>query len=266
MIKLSKRTFIVFCILLALATPKFCSFLSDYQLSMREHEYKRFQKYHAELNDTTIFNIYDVDKKVSMSNCTTIKNYSFKTDLYNYDKNVTDNTSETINLCSEKNFLKENEKTVVKKESEKKNDFCINVSNDEIIWMVRCVFAENMGRTYEDMLATAAAIVNRYKETPKEHRKNGIFSIVTGNQFANPNPPYEKAAIHNFNNADISKNGLYYKAVIAALKGKDPTNGSSYFYNIYEIDEKYAWHEKAYTLEYSGYISPDGNKYFHLKK
>lgn len=263
MMTLSKKTFIIFCILLALATPKFCSFLSDYNLSMREREYQRFQKYHNELNDTSIVDLSNVEKDISTGSFNTIKSYAITTTLCSYDKSVTSTTSRIMKLSSEKKVVKENKKNI-KKEDNEKSDFCIDVSDDEIIWMTRCVFAEDLGGTYEDMLATAASIVNRYKETPKSNRAKGMFSIISGNQFANP--CYGKTETKNFYNADISKNGLYYKAVISALKGNDPTNGSSYFYNINEISLQESWHEHEEDLVYSGYISPNGHKYFRLKK
>lgn len=99
------------------------------------------------------------------------------------------------------------------------NNQKIYITQDDIELMAKVVYAESNSEPFEGQVAVASVILNRvqYPEFPKTIqgviKQRGAFSCVKNG------------------NIDVTPNKNSYTAVSQALKGVDPTNKSTFFYN-----------------------------------
>lgn len=90
---------------------------------------------------------------------------------------------------------------------------------DNVEMMARVIHGEARGESYGGKVAVAAVILNR-KDSP--HFPNTIRDVIfQRNAFT---------AVHD-GQYHLTPGNDAYKAAIHALKGHDPTNGSTYYYN-----------------------------------
>lgn len=95
--------------------------------------------------------------------------------------------------------------------------------------LARLVYAESRGEPYEGQVAIAAVVLNRVasSEFPNSVREvifaPNAFSPVNGDQLSH------------------KTNESARKAVQEAVNGKDPTNGSLYFFNPDTATSKWIW-------------------------
>ena len=131
--------------------------------------------------------------------------------VLNIDNNLEDkNSTTTYAKISSKDEVVE-----VFNHSNKK----LYLTNSDIEIMAKVVFAESKGESYEGKVAVASVILNRtispsFPSTIEKviTQKNAFSCVINGEIKASPNEDC-------------------YRAVMEAIKGKDPTNQALYFYN-----------------------------------
>lgn len=91
--------------------------------------------------------------------------------------------------------------------------------------MARIVYAEAGAEPYEGQVAVASVVLNRLAS---EEFPDTIYDII-----------YQPLQFEPVDNGAIDKipNNLAYKAAMEALSGKDPTDGSLYFWNPYKVSK-----------------------------
>lgn len=99
------------------------------------------------------------------------------------------------------------------------NNQSISINKDDIYLMAQIVYAESCAEPFEGKLGVASVILNRlkYPAFPKSveeviNQKNAFSCLLTGK-------------------ANVIPDTDSYKAVIEAIKGNDPTNKATFFYN-----------------------------------
>lgn len=95
----------------------------------------------------------------------------------------------------------------------------INVTNEDIHLMAQIVYAESCAEPYEGKVAVASVILNRLRDVRFPDNIQGVVK--------------QKAAFSCVKNGKISvtPDENSYRAVMDALRGKDPTENAVFFYN-----------------------------------
>lgn len=95
----------------------------------------------------------------------------------------------------------------------------IDVTNDDIHLMAQIVYAESCAEPYEGKVAVASVILNRLRDGRFPDNIQGVVK--------------QKAAFSCVRNGKISvtPDENCYRAVMDALRGKDPTGNAVFFYN-----------------------------------
>jgi N-acetylmuramoyl-L-alanine amidase len=95
----------------------------------------------------------------------------------------------------------------------------INVTNEDIHLMAQIVYAESCAEPYEGKVAVASVILNRLRDGKFPDNIQGVVK--------------QKAAFSCVRNGKISvtPDENSYRAVMDALRGKDPTENAVFFYN-----------------------------------
>lgn len=117
---------------------------------------------------------------------------------------------------STKNLYKEEEKGLMAVFNGKKAYY---ISNDDISLMSQIVHAESRGEPYDGKVAVASVILNRLVSPDFPNSVAGV--IKQKNAFS----CVKNGKIH------ITPDNESYRAVLDALKGKDPTSKAVFFYN-----------------------------------
>ncbi|WP_035292420.1 cell wall hydrolase [Clostridium sp. KNHs214] len=117
---------------------------------------------------------------------------------------------------STKNLYKEEKKGLVAVFNDKKAYY---ISNDDIFLMSQVVYAESRGEPYDGKVAVASVILNRLVSPDFPNSVAGV--VKQKNAFS---------CVKN-GKIDITPDDESYRAVLDALKGKDPTSKAVFFYN-----------------------------------
>ncbi|WP_138206917.1 cell wall hydrolase [Haloimpatiens lingqiaonensis] len=117
---------------------------------------------------------------------------------------------------STKNLYKEKENGLVAVFNDKKAYY---ISNDDIFLMSQIVYAESRGEPYDGKVAVASVILNRLVSPDFPNTVEGV--VTQKNAFS---------CVKN-GRIDVKPNDESYRAVLDALKGKDPTSKAVFFYN-----------------------------------
>lgn len=93
------------------------------------------------------------------------------------------------------------------------------ITKDDVHLMAQIVYAESCAEPYEGKVAVASVILNRLKDSRFPNNIEGVIK--------------QKAAFSCVRNGRISvtPDDKSYRAVMDALKGKDPTDSAVFFYN-----------------------------------
>lgn len=95
----------------------------------------------------------------------------------------------------------------------------VYITNDDINLMAKIVYAESCAEPYEGKVAVASVILNRVKD---KAFPDNIEDVIM-----------QKSAFSCVRDGQIKANPdeNCYRAVMDALRGKDPTNNAVFFYN-----------------------------------
>lgn len=104
-----------------------------------------------------------------------------------------------------------------------------SLSAEELDMLNRLVYAEGRGESYEGKVAIAAVVLNRLKSDSFPNTIQEV--IMEKNSFA----VVKNGALPNATDAETKK------AVLAALRGSDPTNGALYFFNPDTATSGWIW-------------------------
>lgn len=98
-------------------------------------------------------------------------------------------------------------------------DKSINITKDDLYLMAQIVYSESRSEPYEGKVAVASVILNRLKSPGFPKSIEGVIK--------------QKNAFSCLKNGkiNVAPDDSSYKAVLDALKGKDPTNNAHFFYN-----------------------------------
>lgn len=115
-----------------------------------------------------------------------------------------------------RNLYKEESQVVTVFNARGKN---INVTKEDIHLMAQIVYAESCAEPYEGKVAVASVILNRLRDGRFPDNISGVIK--------------QKAAFSCVRNGKISvtPDENSYRAVMDALRGKDPTENAVFFYN-----------------------------------
>ncbi len=108
------------------------------------------------------------------------------------------------------------------------NDWIYNISEQDMLYIAKVVWAEARGECLEGQVAVAAVILNRYYSGKSEFNTSSIYKVVTQSGAF--------ASIKGVENEDLEKYPDCMRAVRLACRGWDPTRetfetGALYFYN-----------------------------------
>ena len=95
----------------------------------------------------------------------------------------------------------------------------VYVTDDEVYLMAQVVFAESRSEPFEGKVAVASVILNRMKDPHFPHTVKGV--VMQKDAFS---------CVRN-GKIDVVPDESSYKAVLAALKGNDPTAEAVFYYN-----------------------------------
>ena len=105
----------------------------------------------------------------------------------------------------------------------------VKVSDRDMELLARLVYAEGRGEPYEGQVAIAAVVLNRVASS---EFPNTVREVI-----------YAPNAFSPLNDGHLSRtsNASTRKAVQEAVNGKDPTNGSLYFFNPNTATSRWIW-------------------------
>ncbi|OUQ86566.1 cell wall hydrolase [Brevibacillus brevis] len=112
----------------------------------------------------------------------------------------------------------------------------VKVSERDMELLARLVYAEGRGEPYEGQVAIAAVVLNRVASDDFPHTVREV--IYAPNAFS---PVHDGNLTHKLNESTR-------KAVQDAMNGKDPSNGSLYFFNPDTAKSKWIW-SRPVTVE-----------------
>ncbi|MBY0087672.1 cell wall hydrolase [Brevibacillus brevis] len=112
----------------------------------------------------------------------------------------------------------------------------VKVSERDMELLARLVYAEGRGEPYEGQVAIAAVVLNR---VASDNFPNTVREVIYApNAFS---PVHDGNLTHKLNESTR-------KAVQDAVNGKDPSNGSLYFFNPDTATSKWIW-SRPVTVE-----------------
>lgn len=112
----------------------------------------------------------------------------------------------------------------------------VKVSERDMELLARLVYAEGRGEPYEGQVAIAAVVLNR---VASDEFPNTVREVIYApNAFS---PVHDGNLTHKLNESSR-------KAVQDAVNGKDPSNGSLYFFNPDTATSKWIW-SRPVTVE-----------------
>ncbi|MGG4453863.1 cell wall hydrolase [Brevibacillus porteri] len=112
----------------------------------------------------------------------------------------------------------------------------VKVSQRDMELLARLVYAEGRGEPYEGQVAIAAVVLNR---VASDEFPNTVREVIYA--------PNAFSPVHDGNLTHTS-NESTRKAVQDAVNGKDPSNGSLYFFNPDTATSKWIW-SRPVTVE-----------------
>ncbi|AWX56654.1 MULTISPECIES: cell wall hydrolase [Brevibacillus] len=112
----------------------------------------------------------------------------------------------------------------------------VKVSERDMELLARLVYAEGRGEPYEGQVAIAAVVLNR---VASDEFPNTVREVIYA--------PNAFSPVHD-GNLTHKSNESTRKAVQDALNGKDPSNGSLYFFNPDTATSKWIW-SRPVTVE-----------------
>lgn len=112
----------------------------------------------------------------------------------------------------------------------------VKVSERDMELLARLVYAEGRGEPYEGQVAIAAVVLNR---VASDEFPNTVREVIYA--------PNAFSPVHD-GNLTHKSNESTRKAVQDAVNGKDPSNGSLYFFNPDTATSKWIWSRPA-TVE-----------------
>jgi Cell wall hydrolyses involved in spore germination len=105
----------------------------------------------------------------------------------------------------------------------------VKISDRDMELLARLVYAEGRGEPYEGQVAIAAVVLNRVASSQFPNTVREV--IFAPNAFS----PVQNGRLSSRTNESVRK------AVADAVNGKDPTNGSLYFFNPDTATSKWIW-------------------------
>ncbi|KZE51488.1 cell wall hydrolase [Brevibacillus parabrevis] len=105
----------------------------------------------------------------------------------------------------------------------------VKISDRDMELLARLVYAEGRGEPYEGQVAIAAVVLNRVASSQFPNTVREV--IFAPNAFS----PVQNGKLSSRTNESVRK------AVADAVNGKDPTNGSLYFFNPDTATSKWIW-------------------------
>jgi N-acetylmuramoyl-L-alanine amidase len=112
----------------------------------------------------------------------------------------------------------------------------VKVSQRDMELLARLVYAEGRGEPYEGQVAIAAVVLNR---VASDEFPNTVREVI--------HAPNAFSPVHD-GNLTHKSNESTRKAVQDAVNGKDPSNGSLYFFNPDTATSKWIW-SRPVTVE-----------------
>jgi len=118
----------------------------------------------------------------------------------------------------------------------------VSPGKDDLHWLYQITEAEAGGESYKGKLAVAATILNRVESRDWPNGiKEAIFQVAIFNGVSY----YQYSPVLDNRIYDLTPSKDTIKAVQAALKGEDPTNGAVVFYNPGKTDNKWVRSRKV---------------------